>query len=310
MSKYKYPSVEDAKDAISIAKISGLGCDFEDLTQDWVIDAKHPKFRMFLSEQLYFFELAVNNDLTILKSEGIDDASVCLKMVNDARKCVTSNVIYFATSKKDIMIGEKYDYYSMTETKADKIDVQKVEGNGNDLQESKSNGSEIAENSIQESDDKSNDVSKNGKTLAESLKEMKNLKTSNTICKKTLYEYLNDIYGKEVILNKRDNKTKTGLLLADTYYTYYMQQQDNGKRVKKKVCFAYVYEDEGACLILARLDTSYVKELNENNKSITKSKFPKAKSEDWYSIVANDTYTDDEIYEIMENAKKYCEKEN
>lgn len=291
MSKYKYKTVEETKEAINLAKCSGECCEFEDLTKDWVVDAKHPKFKMFLKKQKYFFELAVNEDLIILNSEAIDDVSVCLKMVKEARKCVTSNVIYLSTAKKDIKIGKKYKYYSLAEAKKEKAIIQEVEET-----KSEENIANI-EYELTEA-----------KTLAESLKEIENIKSSANVNKQTLYEYLNDEYGKKVILNRRDNKTKTGLPLADTYYTYKVQENENGKKIKKKVCFAYVYENDGACLILARLDEQYAKSLRKSKKSITPSKFPKTKTWDWYSLIVNDTFTEDEIHNILEIAKEYCEK--
>ena len=291
MSKYKYKTIEEAKEAINIARTSGEDCEFEDLTKDWVVDAKHPKFKMFLKKQKYFFELAVNQNLIILKSDAIDDASVCLKMVKEARRCVTSSIIYFATAKKDVKVGKKYKYYSLTETKEE--DIKNEESD-----------EVIVENNNASVKEEVND----SKTLAESLKEMENIKSSSNVNKQTLYEYLNTEYGKKVILNRRENKTKTGLPLADTYYTYKAQDNENGKELRKKVCFAYVYENDGACLILTRLDIQYAKSLKKSKKAITQSKFPKSKTEDWYSVIVNDTFTEDDIHNILKDAKEYCEK--
>jgi len=80
------------------------------------------------------------------------------------------------------------------------------------------------------------------------------------------------------------------------------------KKSKKKVCFAYVYENDGACLILVKLDDKYAKSLKRSKKSITQSKFPKSKTNDWYSVIVDDTFTEDEIHNILKDAKEYCEK--
>jgi len=285
MSNYKYTTVEETKEAINSTKLSGESCEFEDLTKNWVADAKHPKFKMFLKKQKFFFEFAVNKDLTMLKSEAIDEPSICLKMVGEARKCVTTNVLYFATSKEDIKNGKKYRLYSEGKAETSKDIEEYVEP------EEKNDLEEIAES----------------KTLAESLKEIENVKSSNNVNKQTLFEYFDGQYGKRVILNRRDNQTKTGLPLADTYYTFMTQENEKGKKMKKKVCFAYVYETNGACLILAKLDNSYAKSLKKDKKSISSSKFPKCKQNDWFSVIVDDTYTEDDIHDVLENAKKYCE---
>ena len=284
MSKYKYRTIEEVKEAINIAKLNGNGCDFEDSTKNWVIDAKHPMFKMYSKKQKYFFELAVNENFVILKSEAIDDCFICSTMAKQAKKCVTTNALYFANSKKDIKNGKKFSYFSEIENKVEKpVKVyEKFEEEDNEIN--------------------------NAKTLAESLKEIADVKTSNNVNKKTLFEYLNAEYGNKVVLNRRENLTKTGLPLADTYYTFADENQGNNKKVKKKVCFAYVYENNGACLILVRLDKTYTTSLKNNKKSIMASKFPKTKQMDWYSVIVNDTFTENEIHEILRNSKNYCER--
>ena len=136
---------------------------------------------------------------------------------------------------------------------------------------------------------------------------MAEVKTSNNVNKQTLFEYLKAEYGNKVVLNRRENQTKTGLPLADTYYTFADEIQEN-KKTKKKVCFAYVYENNGACLILVRLDKAYMAALKNNKKSIMARRFPKSKQKDWYSVIVNDTFTEDEIHEILKDAKNYCER--
>ena len=112
LSFYKYNSVEDAKKAIANSRESGKDIELEDLTGDWVIDAKHPKFKMYLEEEKYFFEFNASESITLLKSEAIDESSKCQKMVKDAMKCVTSNVTYLSSAEKDIKNGEKFELHS------------------------------------------------------------------------------------------------------------------------------------------------------------------------------------------------------
>ena len=282
MSSYKYSTVEEAKDAIKLSKVSGYDCEFEDLTQNWVADAKHPKFRMYLKKQKFFFDLAISEKLTILKSDAFEDAANCLRAVKDARICVTTDSLYFATSREDVKNGKKFPLFSLNESVQENVIEERVVEDDNEEQ-------------------------KDAKTLSESLKAMENVKTSNNINKQTLFEYLNGEYGDKVVLNRRENLTKTGLPLADTYYTYCFEKQENGKLTKKKVCFAYVYENNGACLVLAKLDKNYANSLRKSKKSIMPSKFPKSKLNDWYSIIVNDTFTEEEIHTILINAKEYCE---
>ncbi len=285
MSTFKYSNVEETKDAIAFTRTSGDGCEFEDTTQNWTLDTKHPKFVMYLKKQKYYFEFAVNEDLSMLKSDAISESAVSLKMVKEARKCITSNVIYFATSKEDVKVGKKFSLYSQDMTDSSKEN-------------------EVEEVAVEEKEDSIEEIV-GVKTLAESLKEMEKVQSSN-VNKQTLFEYLDGNYHEGVVLNRRENYTSTGLPLADTYFTY--EEDKSGNKTKKTTCFAYVYEKNGACLILAKLDKSYVKELKKDKKSITSSKFPKTKQNNWFSVIVDDTFTEEEIHDVLEKAKDYCEK--
>jgi uncharacterized protein YegP (UPF0339 family) len=112
LSFYKYNSVEDAKEAIAYSRESAQGIELEDLTADWVIDAKHPKFKMYSEDEKYFFEFNVSESITLLKSEAIDESSKCQKMAKDAMRCVVSNVTYMSSAKKDIKNGEEFSLHS------------------------------------------------------------------------------------------------------------------------------------------------------------------------------------------------------
>ena len=110
--------------------------------------------------------------------------------------------------------------------------------------------------------------------------------------KKFFGEYLKDKYGENVEVNERENKTSTGLPLADTYFAL---DSENRK------CFAYAYEIDGASLLLVNADSELESVLKEKHDSVNLSAFPKSKDE-WYSLPLDDTYTEDELKGILD----YC----
>lgn len=110
--------------------------------------------------------------------------------------------------------------------------------------------------------------------------------------KKFFGEYLKDKYGENVEVNERENKTSTGLPLADTYFAL---DSENRK------CFAYAYEIDGASLLLVNADSELESVLKEKHDNVNLSAFPKSKDE-WYSLPLDDTYTEDELKGILD----YC----
>ena len=110
--------------------------------------------------------------------------------------------------------------------------------------------------------------------------------------KKFFGEYLKEKYGEGVEVNERENKTSTGLPLADTYFAI---DDDNRK------CFAYAYEIDGASLLLVNADSEFESVVKEKHDNINLSAFPKSKDE-WYSLPLDDTYTEDELKGILD----YC----
>ena len=110
--------------------------------------------------------------------------------------------------------------------------------------------------------------------------------------KKFFGEYLKEKYGEGVEVNERENKTSTGLPLADTYFAI---DDDNRK------CFAYAYEIDGASLLLVNADSEFESVVKEKHENINLSAFPKSKDE-WYSLPLDDTYTEDELKGILD----YC----
>ena len=111
------------------------------------------------------------------------------------------------------------------------------------------------------------------------------------IDKKYIAEYLEKKYESKVEINTRENKTSTGLPLADTHYAV------NGK---KKKCFVYVYETDTSTLLLINSTSEYEKELKKTHKYVSKSAFPKSKDE-WFSVVVDDSFTNADIDKIMDD---------
>ena len=134
------------------------------------------------------------------------------------------------------------------------------------------------------------------RTLKESLTAAKELGTVGTISKQSIIDYLKNKYGDSLELVGRGNKTENGkLLLSDNHFAF----SPDGKRV----CFTYVYEtDEGQVVSLVKLDAPYARELARDHKEVSHSRFPKNKENDWYSVVADDTFTDAAYYAVFDHA--------
>ncbi len=134
------------------------------------------------------------------------------------------------------------------------------------------------------------------RTLKESLTAAKEVGTVGTISKKSIIEYLTDKYGDSLELVARENRTENGkLLLSDNHFAF----APDGKRV----CFTYVYEtDEGQVVSLVKLDAHYAGELAKAHDEVSHSRFPKNKENDWYSVVADATFTDQAYYAVFDHA--------
>ena len=115
---------------------------------------------------------------------------------------------------------------------------------------------------------------------------------SALVGKKFFGEYLKEKYGDGVEVNERENKTSTGLPLADTYFAL-----DSGNRK----CFAYAYEIDGASLLLVNADSVLEDNLKQSHENVNLSAFPKSK-DTWYSLPLDDSYSEDELKGILD----YC----
>lgn len=118
-------------------------------------------------------------------------------------------------------------------------------------------------------------------------------KAGNAVVGKKFFgEYLKEKYGENVEVNERENKTSTGLPLADTYFAL----DENNRK-----CFAYAYDIDGASLLLVNADSEFEAVLKEKHENVNLSAFPKSKDE-WYSLPLDDSYTEEELKGILD----YC----
>ena len=97
-------------------------------------------------------------------------------------------------------------------------------------------------------------------------------------------------YPDTVEVNRRDNFTQTGLPLADTHYV---------KVGEDKTCFIYVYETEGATMLLLKTKDALGEELSKDYKTVRKSAFPKAQDR-WYSVVIDDSLSNEQVEDMID----------
>ncbi|MBO4479063.1 MAG: hypothetical protein J5774_01715 [Clostridia bacterium] len=134
-------------------------------------------------------------------------------------------------------------------------------------------------------------------SLSESLAEAKDFGASGIVTKESIIDHLASMFGDQVELNGRANRTPNGkLLLSDNHFAF---SQDG-----KRVCFTYVYQDDdGDVIILLRTTAEHAHEIHLAHKHTgVRSAFPKNKERDWYSVVVDDTFTADAVYDILDKA--------
>ena len=134
------------------------------------------------------------------------------------------------------------------------------------------------------------------RTLSESIAVAATTGEKGLISKKSIIAYLSEKYGEAVELNGRANRTPNGkLLLSDNHFAF--------TPAGKRVCFTYVYEtDEGTVVSLIKLDEPYVQGMLKDHPEVRRSAFPKNKAKDWYSVVADDTFTAESYYAVLDHA--------
>ena len=132
-------------------------------------------------------------------------------------------------------------------------------------------------------------VAEEGLALREILAAANDTLTSVDRSKKGIADFLKGEFGDAVGINCRGNYTKTGLPLADTHYAI----GANGNK-----CFIYVYETDAAVVLLLCMTDEYAESVRASGHRIMRSAFPKSK-DSWYSIILDDTYTEEDIQEIL-----------
>ena len=130
-----------------------------------------------------------------------------------------------------------------------------------------------------------------GVGLKESLAIASHAHRTEKMSKAYIADYLRSVYPDNVELNERVNATTTGLPLADTHYV-------TGKD-GKKLCFVYVYETEGAMMLLLKTKDPLGKEFQKEHHSVRRSAFPKAKDA-WYSVVVDDSLSNGQLEDMID----------
>ncbi|MCQ2602513.1 MAG: uL15 family ribosomal protein, partial [Clostridia bacterium] len=145
-------------------------------------------------------------------------------------------------------------------------------------------------------------------SLSESLESSKTEHSGVSVGKGALADYLENKYGDEVKCNRRPNQTPISarngksLPLADTHYV---------NAGKKPICFVYVYETEdGGLLLLLKTSEQHAKALKKSHPLVAISKYPKAGSAVWYSVIIDGTFNDEQVYEMLDETIKSCKDAN
>ncbi len=143
----------------------------------------------------------------------------------------------------------------------------------------------------EEKSEEKTEVEEIGIGLKESISIATSAKRQEKITKAFINAYLSKNYPDVVEINTRDNYTKTGLPLADTHYV----KDKNGKMV----CFIYVFETDGATMLLLKTKDALGKELEKEYKNARKSAFPKS-SDRWSSVVIDDSLSDEQVLDMLD----------
>lgn len=149
------------------------------------------------------------------------------------------------------------------------------------------------EPAIEKEEEEKEEKEEVGATLKESFSIMDALVSQSRVTKASICEYLSKTFGDKVVLNNRPNRTKNDRLpMADTHYALV-----DGK----KVCFVYVYQNAtGGVLLLVKSNKEHYKMIAEKHAGVKRSAFPRRG--EWYSIIVDDTYYEQEIYKILADA--------
>ncbi len=150
-------------------------------------------------------------------------------------------------------------------------------------------GDELSAEELQEEEEEGSED--DGISLKESLA-LAVAHSQIKINKASVAEWLSSHYGDEILLNRRVNKTKTGLPLADTHYVTVGA---------KKKCFVYVYELDGdKSMLLLKTDDETAKTIMDKYPMFVKSRFPKSHREHWYTLIPDSGFSSaDEVFDVI-----------
>ena len=137
-------------------------------------------------------------------------------------------------------------------------------------------------------------------SLSESLAAAKETGAVGIVTKASVLDHLAEKFGNKVELNSRANRTPNGkLLMSDNHFAF----TKGGKRV----CFTYVYQDDdGKVIILLRTTMEHAQEIRSAHKATgVRSAFPKNKDKDWYSVVIDGTFTEKDVFDLLDRAAQH-----
>lgn len=180
---------------------------------------------------------------------------------------------------------------------------QNAETAASDGENSETAVSDEADSNLEEEQELENEVAAEfekdekaeSQNLGISLKESLALAAAHAqikINKTSVAEWLTKNYGEEILINRRANRTKTGLPLADTHYVL------TGAKNK---CFVYVYElDEEKSMLLLKTDDETAEEIANKYPMFVKSRFPKSRYEQWYTLIPHNGFNSaDEVFDVI-----------
>ena len=113
------------------------------------------------------------------------------------------------------------------------------------------------------------------------------------ITKQFVYEYLEGCeYADKVKLNKRENYNSANWPVPDTHFAC----------GDKEKCFVYVYETKKPTVLLIFNTPEYAEELKKDHPQIKRSKVPNNAKETWFNLVMDETYSEDQVKQILDDA--------
>jgi len=309
--------IEELKEALSTAKVSVVTKKIEEIGAVELTDASRDK----INDALDYYNKLTAEEKELVSTAAVEklqnDESSYAELVHDYNVKQSVGITFLVIGIIILLLGCIYllmffvfNRYTVRENKVIRVhyigkkeklmrlltydfkiiyrpysDVFKYKGFAESLLDKteKSTNAIVEDNYVEAQDVKDEKPAKE-LSLKETMALAGATKFSHKFGKKEIANYLKT--KNKVEVNERENYTKTGLPLADTHYV-------NGK------CFAYVYETEGAIILLAKMFDDYANTLKEKHPNINFSAFPKSK-DTWYSLILDDSYTKDDVKRILD----------